>query len=1207
MKRLLTFSFLLSLAMMWATSAWGQAAATAELHVTVKDPKGAVVKDATVSVRNEARNIERVTRSNLDGQYKFLLLPPGDYRVTVEAQGFAKTTTQGVRVTVGQIAELPVTLPLATVSETVTVESQAEMVETQRSTATNTIDERDIENLPINGRNYINFTLTDSKSARDTAPSIGAAPTSGLNIGGQRARSNLVNVDGADAVDNSTNGIRSTVSQEAVQEFQILTNGYAPEYGRASGGVVNIITKSGTNDYHGSAFAYLRNRKFQAVNPFSNVPNPAYTRVQTGLTLSGPLKKNKTFYFFSYETTRRQETGFSTIGANNFDLLPFDTAKIGRPFGTIMLTQDQIAFLTNPSVLAAQAPTAPMHDAVTNMVNKYLVLAGGAGGVALNGSAPLLAGVYGSPSVFPTSGAPLPASFVALNSVKGNYPVHEGTTLWSMRLDHSFSSSQQAMVRVGVSPSTVTGIQVNAQNQNFGQNAFSRTSEQTYRDLDVTAQDTWVLGTSKVNELRFQFARRGLLYNFSSAPGGSAVAVDIPGYAFIGREPFSYVRRTEKRFQFTDNFSVLRGTHNIKFGADVNYLPLVADFTVNFGGLHKFGTVDAASLFNTSVVPTPSGLVSIPGFTPLQAYGLGIPQVFVQGIGNPHDKFSNTPVGLFWQDTWRMTPRLTMNYGVRYDVEFTPVFKAVNQMSATAEKVLGIGQGIPRDYDNFAPRLGLAWDPWGNGKTVIRASAGVFFDHPLLALAFDSDVADGAQAPQVLLFGGSPSAVCSPGNLNATNVFQGILATGCPGVPTTLGYLPNEQRFNDFLANSAWINQNYLTEGVPLIMQPFGFPVARNFQYAYSNQANLSIERDLGHDFAFGIEYNFNGGRRLARPINVNNTRPDLLTQNWQRAAAAAVAAGQTPPTSPILVAGCGLDPTGAPYVPAALVSFFRPSGLNPSLAAVTPPACLALANAVLQADGLGLGVPVPFSDMIANLSNGSSVYHGMTVHLKKRFSAHYQFLASYTWSHAIDDSTDLQSLLAPQDNYHPALERSESAFDQRHRFVFSGVYQVGKLRGTGFLSKFLSDWMFAPIIEVGSGRPFNILTGTDRNFDFSSSTDRPMTVPANASTNSCGDPLVASRFSPTGFFQLPCFLNGTFSGNLKRNAGVRPYTLFNDLRVSRRIKLTERLSLEAAADAFNLVNKFNVADVNSLYTEAGRPTAAFDPRQFQFALRLGW
>src|SRR5206468_461403 len=430
--------------------------------------------------------------------------------------------------------------------------------------------------------------------ARDDAPSIGAAPTSGLNMSGQRARANLVNVDGADAGDNSTNGIRSTVSQEAVQEFQIQTNGYAAEYGRASGGVVNIITRSGTNDMHGSVFGYLRNRNFQAVNPFSTVSNPAYTRVQAGTAFGGPIIKDKTFYYFSYEGTWRQETGFSSIGANNFGLIPFDTTRVGQPFGVLQLTPDQIAFLTNPAVLQAEALDPTGFGAE---VANYTALAGASSGMSINGAWPATIGGVSAfptscpPSVPPPTGCFVPASFVSLNSLIGNFPVSEHTDLYSLRLDHNLSSSNRLTLRGGVSPSDVTGIQVQAQGpQNFGQNAFSRTSTQNYHDWSITAQDQWTIGNNKINEFRFQYARRGLLYGFSRGPGGSNVAVNIPGFAFFGREPFSFVNRTEQRYQATDNFSISKGTHNIKFGVDGNYLPLSADFTVNFGGIYNFGT-----------------------------------------------------------------------------------------------------------------------------------------------------------------------------------------------------------------------------------------------------------------------------------------------------------------------------------------------------------------------------------------------------------------------------------------------------------------------------------------------------------------------------------------------------------------------------------------------------------------------------------------
>src|SRR6201988_1987737 len=341
--------------------------ATGDLHVTVKDPKGNLVTNATVSVQEVAKGLVRTATSDGQGGYSARLLPPGDYTVSVITPGFTKVDNTGVSITVGGLVELPVALSVAGGKEGVEDSSQAELVETSRSSTTDTIGERRIDNLPINGRNYINFTLTDSQVVRDNAPNTGAAPTSGLNMSGQRARSNLVNVDGADATDNSVNGVRSTVSQEDVQEFQIITNNYAAEYGRAAGGVVNIITLSGSNAFHGDIFGFLRNRNFQAVNPFSTVPDPAYIRVQAGTAFGGPIKKDKTFYYFSYEVTRRHETGFSSVGAPNgtFGMLGFDASPVfGAPPGSgfnIRATPQQAAYFeqTLPAALAQLGAVSP--------------------------------------------------------------------------------------------------------------------------------------------------------------------------------------------------------------------------------------------------------------------------------------------------------------------------------------------------------------------------------------------------------------------------------------------------------------------------------------------------------------------------------------------------------------------------------------------------------------------------------------------------------------------------------------------------------------------------------------------------------------------------------------------------------------------------------------------------------------------------------
>ena len=1251
-----TFAAAVVFALLSAVLAFGQGSASGDLHVIVKDPKGSVVTNATVTAREQAKGFTRATSQNADGEYRLVSLPPGLYTVTVEASGFAKAEAKDQAVTVGQMKELPIVLSLSGVETVVNVSSETELVETTRSSTTNTIDQRRIDNLPINGRNYINFAQTDSKVVRDNAPNTGAAPTSGLNFGGQRARSNLVNVDGADATDNSINGVRSTVSQEAVQEFQIITNGYAPEYGRASGGVVNIITRSGSNEFHGDVFGFVRDRNFQAVNPFSTVKNPAYTRVQAGTAFGGPIKKDKTYYYFSYEITRRHETGFSSIGQGNFGLTNFDASPFfAAPAGffEIQATPAQAAFLGQ----FTSAPPPPL----VPFLQGYSQLVGAASGMAVNGKWPTAMG--GLPGFISTCQTPgtcfVPTSYQTLTSQEGNFPVFEGTSLYSLRLDHNISDRHRIMLRGNVSPSTVTGIEVGGQDQPFGQNAYSRTSQQSYRDAAGTFQDTITIGNDKVNEFRFQYARRGLSYFYNTKiPQGSFPAVNIPGFAYFGREPYSYIQRTEQRFQFTDNLSWTKGAHDIKFGGDFNYLPLDAIFTVNYGGVYDFGGLKANEVIPSAefALLPPAIQNSIPDFSAVQSYGLGIPGDFIQGLGSPKDSFTNKPLGLYWQDSWRVRPNLTLNFGVRYDIEFPPKFKPPQGLALPAYNLLGLQKGIQTDKNNFQPRFGLAYDPKGDGKTVIRASFGMFYDHPLLGLYFLGDASDGSSSGQLAFAGTGGCAfnqadplAGNPANLNAVPIFQGLPINSSPGGPggicavsanpavaTALGFLPDQQQFQSLnFAQSIFLNQNYLSPStiLPLGFQPFGYPQAKNFVYAYSQQANLTVERDLGGGFALSLAYNFNGGRHLNRPINANTIRGDLLTANFMAAYYDAKLANsplRPLPTSPFTVSGCNLSTDPFPYVDPALMNFFRPGGLNPSLAVGFYAS--GGANCVAQALGLAGSLPgfntkcnpvplptgidytgcVPFGDMDANYSNGSSVYHGFSADLRKRFGKHYEFHASYTFAHAIDDSTDLQSTLTPQDSYYPAFDRANSTFDQRHRFVFSGVYQTGRVGGDGFGSKFLSNWTFAPLVEVASGRPFNIITGSGDNFQLSSLTSRPNTFDNPA----CGT-VYKSKYSPTGIFQEPC-INGfvatqifptllQLDGNLGRNSAVTPYTIFNDLRVAKRIPFGERFNLDAIVDMFNIANRYNISAVSPLFTNAGTATAAYDPRQFQFALKLNW
>src|SRR5246500_1996593 len=325
---------------------------TATLSGTVTDPQGLAVRGAKVTVSSAATGAERTIAADDEGRYILIGLVPGRYKISVDGgANFGLFQSDSIVVTVGQDAVFNPRLELRGMTQTVTVTTETAPIETSKTEVSQTVEQRRIENLPINGRGYINFTLTNSQTTRDVSPTIGPAPNSGLNINGARARSNMVSVDGADAVDNSVNGIRATVSQEAVQEFQLILSNYNAEYGRATGGVVNIVTKSGANDIHGDVFGYFRNKAFQARNAFSGQVDPitgaldpvkqAYTRAQSGFTFGGPLKKDKTFYFLSYEYTQREETGFSSIGAGNYGLTVGSVPCIPVP---LSMTPGQLAF-----------------------------------------------------------------------------------------------------------------------------------------------------------------------------------------------------------------------------------------------------------------------------------------------------------------------------------------------------------------------------------------------------------------------------------------------------------------------------------------------------------------------------------------------------------------------------------------------------------------------------------------------------------------------------------------------------------------------------------------------------------------------------------------------------------------------------------------------------------------------------------------------
>jgi hypothetical protein len=1222
----------------------------ADLQGVVRDQNSAVVANASVTARNVGTNLSREATTNDDGFYKIVNLPPGDYEVTVKASNYKTAVIQKVTLTVGQTAVQDVPLEVGDVTATVTVTTApSNVVETSSTAVASTIDQQRINSLPINERSATGFALTISTVGRDNGRPIGPAPTSGLNIGGQRGRSTLVQVDGADYTDNSINAARSTVSQEAVQEYQVATNSYAPEFGRATGGIVNVVTKSGTNEFRGNIFGFLRHKSIQSRNAFAplidNDPNkkPPFTRVQYGGTIGGPIKKDRTFFFASFEQRRRQESGFFT---SDVTAGLTSSITIGAPFLPFTnvysnLTAAQVAFIGGE---LASANPARIGRAIA-----YATFASSGGQIGLNGVSTLRSPGGAIPAGqiiggrFFISGAPVPSranngilpnfvtvngagqpiGFRALNSLSRIFPISESTSFFSVRADHQINKRNNLTLRFGYNPSDLSGIQDESQNQTVGQNDFSRTGIQTLRDLSFVASVASTFSHRMVNEARFSFGRRKATFD-SQIPG---TAIQVIGAAFMGSNPFSPVNRTEKRYQLTDSVTYVRGNHTFKFGGDINFIDIGARFELNFPGLFNFGGVPQSTLANF----IPGLPATAPAITPVQSYGLGFPSAFIEGFGNPNSAIKNRPLAFFAQDSWKIRPDFTLNYGVRYDVELTDTIPAIGftdpltriTLSAAdmqnAQDALNVQQGFPRDTNNFAPRIGFAWDIKGQGKTVIRGAYGLYYDHPLLAVAFNSDIADAAQQQQY--FNVLPGSPAPNALLNLLQIFQGTVCSPAttnalcppglttPGVARTAQYLPGRVRFND---------QTFVGFG-PLF--PFTLGVARNFEYAYANQANFTVERQLTKDMSLSAGYIFVGAHHLPHPQDVNSPQSDLLIQNFRRFAGAnppssgaaeffalptACPGPGCPPGFTVIIPGLvGVNALGQGVVSPIAANFFRPNGPNYFFVAsvtgglVTKPvfdAALAGANTLRRP-----GLLSPFGEVDAQLSDGNSSYNALNLELKRRLANNFQFLASYTWSHSIDESSDLQTLLKPQDNRNFRAERANSLFDQRHRFVFSGALYspAGWRRSSSRAQRFLADFTIAPIVEISSGRPFNILTGTDSNGDLQSSTDRP------------GVAADGTLFIPTTAFT---------NGSLGRNLGVTHSYASVDLRLMRTIRLGERLRLDVIAEGFNLFNRFNEAaasplfsDVNAFGQRAGnghfysRPTASFDPRQFQFGLKLNF
>ena len=759
----------------------------AQLNGSVHDQTGSVIVKAKVTLRNLNTNQSYSTTSDSAGFYILANVPPGKYELSAQSQGFGKFTESGISLRVGQIATIDIGMHVAATTEEVTVTTAAPVIEPTRTEVSQVIETQQIQSLPISGRLFTDFALLSpgvttgriSLQSTFTDPSV-----TRISCAGQRDLNNSVTVDGADNINTATGSQRATPSQDAVSEFRVVNNSYGAEYGRALGGIVNIVTKSGTNELHGSLYEYLENND---VNAKSILTLPGFDTLrqnQFGGTLGGPIHKDKTFFFMNYEGQRR-----------------------------------------------AQSPTYPgllvQNLTAINVVKSSLGIA--------------------------------PENLNVLKTAD----VDNGF----VKVDHQLNDKNRLSARYSIQDATDLNMLVGETLDGGGVGAPSSGRNGLLRDQSLVGSLTSTLSESKVNSMLFQWARRN--YGFPGVTGQPNL--DVPNLLLFGHNFGAFDRYNETRLQFTDTFSQIHGKHFAKFGFDTNYIrnfviwPGFTPARIIFPSLGDL-LASGKSDWGTTACPAPLvGLVSPciaaffwgapigPGpFDPNQA-SPSVPTTWDNAFlpseaSNFFVQLNHSYFGGFAQDQWRLTPKLTMNYGLRYDVE------------------TGLGFFVNGDHNNFQPRVGLAYSP--DQKTVVRAGFGIFDDKYGLTFFF----VPAPQRPPVIA--GLPTVrnqVTGTWLLNSFFLPTPCVLNGCPAAPPPgtaplpPGTVPPpllNSAFENLINSGAFPNNALFAQG--------GTAVDRNLRSPYTEQTSLAIDRTIGNGLTVSAGYMFVAGHKLVRPIDLN-------------------------------------------------------------------------------------------------------------------------------------------------------------------------------------------------------------------------------------------------------------------------------------------------------------------------------------------------
>lgn len=1054
---------------------------TVTISGSVMDQNAAVVPGAEVQARLIKTGLTRTAISAADGRYRLIQLEPGVYVLRISFAGFAPQEITNVATVSGQSVEFNVTLIPSNLEVEPVVITQADVpaVDTKRTVTGATLTARETESLPIVSRSVLDLIFTlpgiteEPLSTRDLAEDRNASHASTpeeagtFSLAGAPAYSNNLTIDGLDNNDDRAARERFQPSLEAVAEVQVITNQFSAEYGRASGGRVNLRTRSGSQQFHGKGFYFFRDEALNANTFRNNSLGLARLPLQdhvVGFTFGGPLRvipRQETVFFTSYELNKVLDSTLIDT------LVPVHQNRVLPLPAPTQLNRSRLEDAESPT-LAAEV--APFISSVSTPIRNTSITA---------------------------------------------------------RVDHQFGPMHNFAIVYQA------GRLINLR-QSGGGNRLAEAFQARKRNSHaISFSDTLVLSERMVNQLRFQYSRLAPAFE---AGGGNQPVVLITlndplldgdperrsGTLVAGSSTAGGSDRREARMQVQNVLSLVSGNHSIKLGADFHH---VRSTFIDLGDLT--GTFNFASAGD---------------------FLAGVPSRYRQNFQSSSTQ-KNLYAGFFVQDEWQIVPQLLLSYGLRYEYET-----------------------ILHDVNNFGPRFSVAYSPLESGKLVLRFGGGIFFNRPLLRTIDDFTLGQ-----QQIFFD--------------TNLLRD---------PLTGKQMTAEQRRAFIAKNLSFPGtlkaDSDLARQFGILNTEFSRRLDPGLKIPESYQLNAGVERDLGRGYSVEANFTLTRGIHLWREFNANAAVLPAGYKNFSDYLASRDFANFINPAAssrPLYNAATAGElirfTHGSPTVANAnsvirAVEF----GVPVSLMNLNSPSSTTMLEVALAA--INNLRPDPARGELEQLiSAGNSFYRGMTLELRKRFDSRLSFRAGYTLSSLIDDGVvNTSDALVPGDF---RGERARSLLDRRHRFVFSGSFNVPRLV------------QLSPILRLASGAPFNIsLGGIDRNLD-DVSNDRPnysgdLRLLHWRAPGESLDPSVAQAFSLPQIGQ---------TGNLPRNAGHGPGLFVFDLNVTREIRLSERVLLQLSVEFDNVLNK-TVFSFGSEFIDSSSfliATRTMRPRQVRVGLKM--